>query len=160
MKFSKLIFLLLILLFCISACSPQGSIHQLSNANNKSVTDKKVVNQEMKDHQPSIPLSFETVLVGKNPTSNFLIDAEHNYFQLKIINKSKVLITFNLVNNENGKEVFTDQVKPNKVFTWNSNTAYLKGLDSGKYTIQYRSNGSNMNGIAYGQLSSTPEGLH
>lgn len=157
MKSNKLIFLLLIILFCISACSSQDSTTQLSNANNKSITDKKIVNQEIKDNQTPDPLSFETVLAGKNPTSNFSIDTEHNFFQLKIINKSKLFITFSLVNNETGKEIFTDQVKPNKILTWNSNIDYPKGLDLGKYTIQYRSNGSNMNGIAYGQLSQTPE---
>ncbi|MGV7118996.1 hypothetical protein [Paenibacillus kyungheensis] len=157
MKSSKLIFLLSITLFCISACSSHDSTNQISNSNHQSITDKKVFKPETQDHQTSDQLSFETILAGKNPTSNFSIDAEHNFFQLKIINKSKLMITFNIVNNENGQEVFTDQVKPNKIWTWNSSTTYPKGLDSGKYTIQYRSNGNNMNGIAYGQLSSTPK---
>lgn len=157
MRFSKLILLSLILLLCISACSSHDSTNQISNSNHQSITDKKVFNPETQDHQTSDQLSFETILAGKNPTSNFSIDAEHNFFQLKIINKSKLIITFSLVNNETGKEILVDQVKPNKIWTWNSSTTYPKGLDSGKYTIQYRSNGNNMNGIAYGQLSSTPK---
>lgn len=159
MRFSKLISLSLILLLYISGCSSKDDINQLhdSSLNDETSAKQNHNEQEMEDNQTPDPLSFETVLAGKNPTSNFSIDTEHNFFQLKIINKSKLLITFSLVNNETGKEIFTDQVKPNKILTWNSNIDYPKGLDLGKYTIQYRSNGSNMNGIAYGQLSQTPE---
>lgn len=164
MKASSLIIVFLMIFFYISACSANDNTEQEStstkhNSQQEIAIPEKATTLETKDNQVPDLLSFETVLAGKNPTSNFSIDAEHNFFQLKIINKSKLFITFSLVNNETGKEIFTDQVKPNKILTWNSNIDYPTGLDSGKYTIQYRSNGNNMNGIAYGQLSQTPEGL-
>lgn len=162
MRFSKLISLSLILLLYISGCSSKDDTNQLHDSDKYSLNDKtntkqNHTEQKTKDNQTPDSLSFETVLTGKNPTSNFSIDAERNFFQLKIINKSKLLITFSLVNNVTRKEILTDQVKPNKILTWNSNIDYPEGLESGKYTIQYRSNGNNMNGIAYGKFSQIPK---
>lgn len=160
MKSCMLIFLLFIALLSISACSSQDSTNQLSNSNHTSLSDKKVFNKETEANQIFNPLSFETVMTGKIPTSNFSVDSVHKYFQLKIINKSKLLITFNIMNNNNGKVVVVKKLEPHKTLIWNSSIDYPNGLDTGKYTIQYRSNGDNMNGIAYGHLSQNPEGLH
>jgi len=162
MKSSKLILLVLILIFYLSGCSSQENSNQLNNSSKDKLVNENNINskqteQKTEDIQTPDSLSFETVMTGKIPTSNFSVDSVHKYFQLKIINKSKLLITFNIMNNNNGKVVVVKKLEPHKTLIWNSTIDYPNGLDTGKYTIQYRSNGDNMNGIAYGQLSSTPK---
>ncbi|MGG4219752.1 hypothetical protein ABEW32_16205 [Paenibacillus jamilae] len=88
------------------------------------------------------------LLGGTSPTMSLIVEKGYGHVRIKVQNRGKSDLTWSL--QSNGKEYVYKTVGKGDTLTWTSVNSFPNGMPSGKYIVQFRANGNEVRGDAWG----------
>ncbi|WP_311082657.1 hypothetical protein [Paenibacillus polymyxa] len=88
------------------------------------------------------------LLGGTSPTMNLIVEKGYGHVRIKVQNRGKSDLTWSL--QSNGKEYIFKTVGKGDTLTWRSVDSFPNGMPQGKYVVQFRANGNEVRGDAWG----------
>ncbi|MGG1615842.1 hypothetical protein ACIFQM_12580 [Paenibacillus sp. NRS-1782] len=88
------------------------------------------------------------LLGGTSPTMNLTVKKGYGHVRIKVRNTGTSNLTWSLQGN--GKEYVYKTVGKGDTLTWTSLSSFPNGMPSGEYVIQFRANGNEVRGEAWG----------
>ncbi|MFD1887019.1 hypothetical protein [Paenibacillus wenxiniae] len=82
---------------------------------------------------------------SKQTSSAFVVPINYGHVKLYFLNNSSAATTISVTNIKSGLVYFTKQVDAGSSYTWRSIDNYSNGMQSGDYTVTYRSSSANVN---------------
>ncbi|MGW8956767.1 hypothetical protein [Paenibacillus sp. NPDC055715] len=89
-----------------------------------------------------------SVLGGTSPTMDLTVEKGYGHVKIKVKNTGTSKLTWSLQGN--GREYVYKTVGKGDTITWTSVNSFRNGMPSGKYVIQFRANGNEVKGEAWG----------
>lgn len=87
------------------------------------------------------------VLGGTSPTMELTVEKGYGHVRIRVQNTGSSNLTWSLQGN--GKEYVYKTVGKRDSLTWTSVNSFPNGMPSGKYVIQFRAGGNNVEGEAW-----------
>ncbi len=101
-------------------------------------------NNELANLETSITHFAGTASGSKQVASAFIVPIHYGHVTLHFSNHSSAATTIAINNNQSSKVYFTRQIAAGSSYTWRSAEHHIAGIQSGDYTITYRSSSSSV----------------
>jgi hypothetical protein len=98
------------------------------------------------------------LLGGTSPTMSLIVEKGYGHVRIKVRNAGTSNLTWSLQGN--GKEYIYKTVGKRDTLTWTSLNSFPNGMPSEEYVIQFRANGNEVRGEAWGTTGQYPSDIN
>lgn len=129
------------IIYATSTSSVKQSNVKIASTNNE-YNDSRA--NELSKLDNSITHFAGTASGSKQVASAFIVPIHYGHVTLHFSNRSSAITTIAINNSQSSKVYFTRQIAAGSSYTWRSAEHHTTGIQSGDYTITYRSSSSSV----------------
>ncbi|WP_322907242.1 hypothetical protein [Paenibacillus campi] len=130
----------------VYANSPQFSAESQVDLSNENIEETGPIFSGDPVTPSIIANNFSGTASGSKQTASaFVVPINYGHVKLYFLNNSSAATTISVTNIKSGLVYFTKQVNAGSSYTWRSIDNYANGMQSGDYTVTYRSSAANVN---------------